>query len=201
MSDLCPSLLPVVACWEAMRGENEAQREEGTEVALRDCWWARREGTEGQRGGYWWGGGDSRRPESMVGLRGREKNSQGHGAKSSVTIAPSFLIFQAPRGTWQFWQWQRERLGLSLFHSILQCLVIVGEPGGRLSCYQEVIYHRWGDDTEMMYVILPPPPLGLIINFLPPLVIAVKNPSSNMMDDRWQGTYHPRGGMVHYACT
>ena len=30
------------------------------------------------------------------------------------------------------------------------------------------------DDTEVMYVILPLPPLGLLINFLLPLVTAVK---------------------------
>lgn len=101
----------------------------------------KRWGTKGQRGGW----GDSVGTEEH-GLRGREWGSaSGSSSLISMIEAPSFLTFQAPEGHPDNSGSESMKAWVFLyFTQFLLCVVSVGEPGGRVSCCQEVIYHWWG---------------------------------------------------------
>lgn len=164
MSDLSPSRFPVVAGWEALRGDNEGQREEGAAGRGRVLMSKKKRGWR-QRGGCGggWGGG--------------EWGSEQHGA-----AAPSFqwpkiqvLDFSGMSGTaWQFWLWEHESLGLLYFTQFLLCVVSVGELEGRLSCCQEVIYHWWGMIRKWCVWSFPCHLWDLLLISSPLLVTAVK---------------------------
>lgn len=164
MSDLSLSQFPVVAGREALRGDNEGQREEGAEGQGRVLMSTKKRGWR-QRGGCGggWGGG--------------EWSSEHHGA-----VAPSFqwpkiqvLDFSGPSGTaWQFWLWEHERLGLSFFHSIPTVCGECGWARGKVILLSGGNLPLMGDIRKWCVWSFPCHLWDLLLISSPPLVTAVK---------------------------